>query len=225
MKGRQVEGRVALDMLLAQASPELIATWDGGTDRVAYVIESGEHAGVGFLDRCVAVALMQRRADIEHALDVQVALRAHAATLEEGAAPKGVQCLVLGWGGVALVEINPEDLAHRDSAPPGVDIVALIDTCADQRGALALLDEARRGIGDGEGASEIDHVAETALEQWGDTQSIEGAVIAAIVASERHLATPAGQKARSILNALLQATGDRAEAVTTARINSPGGSA
>src|SRR5437868_7130577 len=100
MKGRQVEGRVALDMLLAQASPELIASWDGGTDRVAYVIESGEHAGVGFLDRGVAVALMQRRADAERALDVQVALRAHAATLEEGGAPDGVQCLVLGWGGV-----------------------------------------------------------------------------------------------------------------------------
>lgn len=213
-------GRVALDVLLQQASPELIAAWDGTSERVAYVVEEGPSAKVGFLDRHEAATMLDARADDERRFDIQICLRAHAATLREGA-KREVQCVVLGWGGVALVEIEPDDLRPlSELAPRGVEnLGALIDACANRVQAVELLARARQDLAD----DRLDELAEaqrTALEKWSDTDAIERAVVAAITASERHLATAAGQRARTILNALLQATRDRAY---DDRVNSKGG--
>jgi hypothetical protein len=112
-----IEGDVALNMILQSAAPALAKEWNGGCERVAMIVQKGaalDASGldfrVGFVSRENAVAQLRNLAALPGQPFSADILLEMATTLEQGAPEQKVQCVVVGWNGSTIVDLEPDDL-------------------------------------------------------------------------------------------------------------------
>jgi hypothetical protein len=217
----------ALDHLFARHGVKLQADWDGGTDRVGFILsieDDADRAHVGFWTRTEAAKELRGRAD---GGDPQSeALRAIAVAVTDGPRPRGVQCVILGGGLYALVEIEIEDMRSPLTSAWTVtneDVANMLLQCMAQEGALRAVGEVRilfRAELEGE-IPELEGLEKIIELRWEDVSAVAAATERARAATERYVPTSAGQRCRFVLNMLGTATGKR----RPDRPNAPGGSA
>ncbi len=207
------DGHQAIDHIVAVASPALRAGWDGKNERVAFIIEQKDGMmAVGFWPRIDAPAAMRRLADGATRIDLSVALRAAASTVEEPPPSNGyLQCLLFGWQGCAMLEIHPDDLDRSSAGIRPDDYIESILAARDPDHAAKLLGDIERALADAGAAplDELRRLRELVGRRWHEPAALALAIGKAHAETTPYLATPAGQRARSALNALMQANADR----------------
>jgi hypothetical protein len=219
--GFALEGMAAIDLIVARAAPAIAAAWDGGTERVAFIVSRGTDSfDIGFADRADATAQL-------HTLSTRVTpaeaarLRSYAAELKRGAQP-GIQCVLLGFGDAMLVEIEPEDIRNGVPAQPVPNerLAELLAICATREGASRELAEIRLVLRAETGCelAELAALEEVVERDWTNLAALSSAIDRARAAAGPLLPTAAGQRARLVLDMLEQATSDRGGIV-----NAPGG--
>jgi hypothetical protein len=83
---------------------------EGDVEGVGVVLEQRDGADVRFMARGDAMALLFAQARTATPPDLASRMNRHAFQLYEGASPE-IECVVLGWGGCALVYLDRADLA------------------------------------------------------------------------------------------------------------------
>lgn len=201
-----------IETIVANASGALAAQWDGTRERVGCILEQAGGAAVGFLTRAEAIARLEHFADEAKQIEVQVNLRVQASSLAEAAPLGKIQCLVMGWGGIALVAIPTSELrrARTDVAPDRI-LAQLLEACGRQSTAHGLVAAARAtfAIGAPETSRQLGQIEAAIDAEWDDTAKIATKIAEALVGLRRHMG-PDADRARTLLNALAQATSDRA---------------
>jgi hypothetical protein len=112
-----IEGEVALNAILQSAAPALAKQWNGGYERVAMIVQRGAAldatglgAKVGFASRETAIAQLRKLAAMPGQPFSADVLLEIATILERGAPDRKVQCVVVGWNGSQIVDLEPDDL-------------------------------------------------------------------------------------------------------------------
>ncbi len=107
---------MALNAIIQACRMALAREWNGKNDRVALIVQKGaavnptNMAGtIGFASRENAIAQLRKLAEVPGPFSAE-ALREMATELEQGPPERKVPCVVVGWNGSAIVELEPDDL-------------------------------------------------------------------------------------------------------------------
>jgi hypothetical protein len=213
------DGQQALDYLLAIAGQVLIPWWDGTNQKVAFVLEHDGRMMVGYWPRSVAPVEMRRLAEECPRRDHAETLRAHATTILAGPpASGGVHCLLYGWTGCELLELDPGGLAGRNTgALTPQSMIEAIEASRERDKACALLGRMVGELAAATGAAlpALHRLVELLADRWDDPSALAVALGKARDEGNDHIATAVGQRLRIVLNALTQAVSDRGGFVNT----------
>ena len=223
----QLDGVAAIEYLLARAGPFLAQQWDGTLERVAFIVEGAEgQMQGGYLMRSDATAEVRRRMLEPQWERFITPLSEILAAIDSGPTTGGVQCILLGWGGCNIIEVNPEDLRNAPHLWRPVsddDLAKLFDACSERHSASALLSElCMLWLAEREQSfAELDALADAVEQGWDDVSKIALVAGRARAASDDLLSTRLGQRTREAIDMLIEATAKRAGGTVNAR----GGSA
>jgi hypothetical protein len=210
---------LSVDLLLARAAPRLSASWDGRTDRVAFVFPRTGDVASEWVERSEAMRRLYEEAANAHRFELKVALEAHARTLS-GAPPIGaVHCMILGWGGAALIALETADIARLGGS---VDEEArrLSARAREMDSARALVSEARRALAARDPPAELAQLLETIALRWSSPEAVRDAALEALRACEPFIGSRVGQAARLRIGAIAEAAAER---IYGPLVNAPGG--
>jgi hypothetical protein len=84
--------------------------WDGTSDRVAFVEPAGNTVAVRYVSRDDATKRMLELAQQAKTPQIAAACRTEATMIAQGPRPNRVDCVILGWGGQALIYLVPDVL-------------------------------------------------------------------------------------------------------------------
>ena len=213
------ESEFGKSYLVARAAPILSQQWDGGTERVAYIVRNSGKRFTGFWPREQAVAELGRRAvEGDHARYARD-LDQMAAALK--AAPLDILlCVYLGSAECLIFELSPDDLRAAVAQPVSdAEIMTILDACSRQTGALRLIQQIQTVMADlaEEPIVELEHLRSCIAQHWCDYSTIAMATARARTATNAYLRTRPGQRARLVLEMLAEATAKRAECGVNAR--------
>ena len=111
-----IDGDMALNMIIQECRTALAKEWNGRNDRVGMIVQKGAAvnpnnmaATIGFASRENAVAQLRQLAEVPGPFSAET-LREMATQLEQGPPERNVQCVIIGWNGSTVVELEPDDL-------------------------------------------------------------------------------------------------------------------
>lgn len=211
-------GSTRTRLLVTRAAPVLLASWDGGTERVAYlrVPDRGMSTIIsGFWSRERAIHALTCGAPPDSLVDDR-ALGTWA--LKLAALVRGslsIQCLILDRDQAEVVEIRPEDLrraTERDRRARFDELVELLGECATRpsavrcvRGALEPVFRLVAAQGHRSRLCALELLESFLAHRWDETAVVLFAIARARIGLRTLPATPACLRAGVVLDALREA--------------------
>ena len=222
----ELSGHSAVNLIVARAAPALCKLWDGGNDKVAFILELGGNMNVRFMSRQNGSLLLRNCAVVPEYERHAERLTTAAAILEQGPTERTIQCVLFGWGDFLLIELEPDDLRATPGIAAPVSDQEIADTfvsCSTQMGALSAVYEiqTRLKLEANITVAELDELERIILAGWNDVSALAFATARARAATEPYLGTRAGQRTHLVLEMLGEATAKRA----SGGINAGGGEA